>query len=57
MYTRNLVPLDGSVPAEAVINLALVWQFLELSVSSSLVDGPEGKAFRHPPCQVKIQQQ
>ena len=44
MYTRILVPLDGSAPTKAVMNLAFEWHFFEPSVASSLVDGLEGKA-------------
>jgi hypothetical protein len=43
MYTRILVPLDGSAPAEAVVNTAFECAFLEPSIVSSLVDGLEAE--------------
>ena len=41
MYTRILVPLDGSARAEAVVNSAFECAFSEPSMVSSLVDGLE----------------
>jgi hypothetical protein len=48
MYRRILVPLDGSASAEAVINPALGYSFLEPSAVSSLVDGLEAEAQTYP---------
>jgi hypothetical protein len=43
MYTRILVPLDGSARAEAVVNSAFECAFSEPSMVSSLVDGLEAE--------------
>ena len=48
MYRRILVPLDGSAPAEAVINPALGHSLSEPSAVSSLVDGREAEAQTYP---------
>lgn len=44
MYTRILVPLDGSVPAEAAISLACECRRIEPPVASRLVEGLEAQA-------------
>ena len=43
MLKRILVPLDGSVPAGAVVNPAFVRSFPNPSLASSLVDGLEAE--------------
>jgi nucleotide-binding universal stress UspA family protein len=48
MYKRILVPLDGSAPAEAVVNPAREHSCSEPSLVSSLVDGLEAEAQTDP---------
>ena len=48
MYRRILVPLDGSAPAEAVVNLAQGHSLSEPSAVSSLVDGLEAETQTYP---------
>ena len=43
MYTRILVPLDGSAPAEAVMKSALEYPFSDPSIASRLVDRLEAE--------------
>jgi len=44
MYTRILVPLDGSALAEAAMSLGFQCHRIEPSVASRLVDGLEAEA-------------
>lgn len=44
MYTRILVPLDGSALAEAIMKPALEYSFSDPSIASRLVDGLEAEA-------------
>ena|SRR5215216_2398777 len=48
MYKRILVPLDGSAPAEVVVNPAREHSCSEPSLVSSLVDGLDAEAQTDP---------